>query len=615
MNIELTPIQIRLLTEQLLEQYKLSPGKRFWQGTGEQFKYLSTTELYRDLAEQIKPDQIIVKEEWLATLFTKKLNSGKAETFQSPKLNSCCAYLGASSAAAFFASFQAKPAYFGTYRVWWTGTTLNSPYAVWRHEFDVVIGQDKIDLKDEQARYYQGRAAILLNHKLHLEFTNTGDTEKVYFILHIGEADPEDLRHLPGVFSAGDSGNTNPCCGPVLFERNDQPVHEKLIEEYFTNFRGNNLIRSWNISSVLEARRRFDIPGQPQPVPVKPSTDNILSYYFGQTFHVYYYKTFYSAYGVEDGIGRAVLTIGQTPNDVTMLASTSSNSAITYRGSIALMSHQILSIKMLTLTNERDLCLKFKIGTGEVSPFALGSYSNIGNQGEPVAGTVMLEHVSDPTKVAEAVIWEKNDSRCDAINPNIRRFFANRKQNFIATRSKGILSEKDFFEFFRDQEFKKHSVTPFIPGRSNVFIATAMSSQLEDFQELQPVVKQMILFMRAEFDLQVYYAGENHDPEQAFTLQSYLAAQIDFHALEQADHVFFIHPRRAASSSLVEIGYALGQNKMCHIFCRDRKDLPFILRNLQQPNVRYYEFEELSHLLRTVHQIFTVHKTPKRPKT
>jgi nucleoside 2-deoxyribosyltransferase len=132
-----------------------------------------------------------------------------------------------------------------------------------------------------------------------------------------------------------------------------------------------------------------------------------------------------------------------------------------------------------------------------------------------------------------------------------------------------------------------------------------MSSQIEDYKEIRPYIIEVLHFLRQEAKVEAYYAGEKYDPDTTFRLQTYLETQIDLKELRQADHLFLIHPGRVASSSLVEVGYALGQRKTCHIFTKNRKDLPFLLRNLRQPNVFFHEYNDIKEILELIRQIIS----------
>jgi len=605
----LSPDHVKLLTDRLMEKYQETQGKPFWDKNKTGDNFFRNPDRYYDLAEQIDPKQSSVKDSWLSKLFTIHRNAHRPVKLRDTILDQCCRYISGQNAVLFFKMSSSEKDYLGEYRVWWTGSTINSPNAHYQHEFDVIIGENKTELREGTKRHYQGSAAVLLSHKLHLELTNSAGTEKVYFILHIGEADQKDLTHLPGIFAAGDSGNTNPCCGPVLFERKNATVHETLIRTYFNNFRGNNLIRSWNISTTLETRRALDVAKTQPAGETETTLHQKMRLFFNKSFYLFYYKTFQSKHGREDGVGRAAVHIGDSGDSVVVHA-LADDRLITYRGRFSLLSQQILSFHLVTDTAERDLNIKFRIGTGQLYQFALGTYSNVGNHGEPVAGVVLLEHIPNPEGPLFALIASKNSAEYASFHPHIRQFFARRNQNLLTTPTKAIFTHDDFFQFFRNQSLKKQSPVPLVRGRSRVFIASPMSSTVKGFEELRPIVLQIIEYLRSEMQADVFYAGEKYDTKQGFKLQSYLAAQIDFRELREADHVFLIHPKYVPSSSLVEIGYALGQNKTCRIFYKDPDDLPFILQDLKQPNVVYHRFKDISDLPEIVKDIFMIENTP-----
>lgn len=603
--MKISPDQITTLTQHLLTTYQQQdPRDNFWEDQKGNFKFTTSSKRYEDLAAQIDHKEAIVKASWLRQLFTKyRVGDTNVEIHQAI-LDKCCQYLNGQSAQQYFFRSPEPQGYYEQYSVWWAGSVSNADIPLYTHDFDITIEPDSVELITLDQRRYVGGKPDLLNHKLHLALTNRAATERVFFILHVGEADQEELECIPGVFSSGDTANTNPCAGPVLFIRKGLNPDEALLKMYFDDFKGNSLIKTWTISDILEARRKLGAMAS-KPVVGTRSNNSIIEkqqLLYNQVFYLYYYKTFEDIHGREDGVGRAVLRFGDNLESVTVEA-WAEGKTITYSGFYYLVTPQTLSLSFRTQTHERDLSLKFRIGTGQIYPFTLGVFSNFGNQGEPVAGTALLQHINATEPVLSSTALRKSDKEYLNVHSNIRRFFSNRRMNLLNTRVKGIFTHADFATFFKEQEGKKFTSRPIIPGQTRIFIASPMSSQVEDFEEIRPVILEIIQNMKDKGISDVYYAGKEYDPNIGFSLTSYFAAQIDFRALENTDHLFIVHPRRVASSSLVEIGFALGQGKMCHVFYKDRKDLPFILRELQQPNVLYYSFENVGQLPGIVTQI------------
>jgi hypothetical protein len=607
--MELNGTQIARLAQHLREKYLSESGvELFWKATQDGDYYLTSPGRYQLLADRINSSskRERVSADWLKNLYSKHLQSGAGASFHNYILNPCCQFLNGTNANTYFKTTVAHPDYYGRYRVWRFSPIQKFSKVHFHHGFDVEINAGKIELFREGEPGYHGTSAVLLNNKLHIEMNNAAGTEKVYFILHVAEASGTSLNYIPGVFAAGDRTNTIPSCGLVLFVRQEIEPELGLLKAYFEKHQTNNLIRSWTIADVLEewGKQSAITPHAQKTEDRDFFMNQKLEWFLGQKFYCYYYRSFESGQGREDAIGRGVCEIGDSPGSV-KLTTIGIENQVVYTGSISLPTPHILSFNLMSETNERHLLIHYHIATGEMHHFAVGTYSNVGNKGEPIAGTSVLEHIPKSDVRLTAVIWRKSDLLYLTIHQNIRRFFTKRNKNYIVTPAKGIFSHEDFDLFFSEQETKTHRERPFTPDKTHVFIASPMSSQIEDYKEIRPYIIEVLHFLRQEAKVEAYYAGEKYDPDTTFRLQTYLETQIDLKELRQADHLFLIHPGRVASSSLVEVGYALGQRKTCHIFTKNRKDLPFLLRNLRQPNVFFHEYNDIKEILELIRQIIS----------
>ena len=116
-----------------------------------------------------------------------------------------------------------------------------------------------------------------------------------------------------------------------------------------------------------------------------------------------------------------------------------------------------------------------------------------------------------------------------------------------------------------------------------------------DSEEAANIVQSLAKFLRAELKYDVFYAreyfGEILDAIPSLTFTSNVIQK-----LNDAGRYILIYPEKLGSNCLVEAGWALAQGKMCVIFCKDKKDIPFMLDGSMQQNiiaVQYTDIEDI----------------------
>lgn len=78
----------------------------------------------------------------------------------------------------------------------------------------------------------------------------------------------------------------------------------------------------------------------------------------------------------------------------------------------------------------------------------------------------------------------------------------------------------------------------------------------------------------------------------------------NFIILKESEHYLFLYPEKAASSTLMEIGYAIALSKNMIIYTKSRSELPFMLQHADKviANLKIYEYEKFSDFLKYVSQ-------------
>lgn len=574
--MELKPSQIKLLCTALTNTYQSKTGKTLVVKT--------SPARYEDLADQMEGN---VKAEWLAKLFTVYYKSNEAVNINEQALNYCCVYIGFEDINNFISKKEGAVSFYGLYRVFWTESITTDIAPKPLHGFDVEITSTQSNLREGGEVTYKGGVAIKKKDTLYIELNQVNDSEKVYFLLSIGSIEGAELDYIPGIFAAGDRANIIPCSGPVMFVRDSKKINEQFLQEYFSLYSGNNLIKSRSISDVLELSRKKvdDVNGN------KKAGKHTL--FKNKTFYLYNYRESSDNNSFAKGVSRGVLVFQKNTHAVELR---------TFMGTLYTGSSEFILDKFLILrleptdTRERSLTIHLRIGgtLSKKDKYLIGTYCSFTGRGAPIAGIVVAELTSDKEPLPAEII---NATELDeTVNPYIKLFLKNKINNEINTRAKGIFNDDDFKEFFQQQKNKSGRKSLY----NHVFIAYPMSSNIADFASINDVAEAVKTYIKKELKAGVFYAGETLNKKKGFN-QSYLAASIDFNHLNESDLFILIHPRSVPSSTLVETGWAIAQGKMTLIFYKDRNDLPFILRDIKHlSNVHYFKFSEIEHLFETI---------------
>lgn len=553
---------------------------------------------YTHLALEIREKTSVnISETWLRDFFCHSFRDKPDKKWHVNLLNACCSYIyGEEISTEDYLLFRPSPSdeVFASYRIYWTGSTFNSANAIYAHDLDLSLTKDSSVLRHNED-VYKGKAPIKLGNKVYVEVVSHQKNEQVYLILHVGDADREDLQYIPGVFAAGDHGNVNPCAGPVMLVREDiRYPDDGLLSAYFQEFSGNNLIKSWTISEVLEAAHSLkngkagSSKNGYKPVPVRLREKQEL--YLRRQFFLYYWS--WDDNRQEARLGRATLKIGGTEHEATL----HTDGGSTYVGTFVMLTNDHLRFSLRTrVTQEKSLSIKLKVGPDQVFPFALGIYSIISNHGSIEAGTILMELYDEKTESRpfEAAVIPLSKPRPEEVSDKVWRYFQDKGRNFIKTPSQGIFDEEDFAKFYREQENKKNN---YRQSSAGIFLATPMSANVEEFHSLRDGVIALKAYLMDLFQAPAYYAGEDYSADAGFT-HAYTAAEIDLKKLHEASRFLLIHPAKVASSTLIELGWALAEKKSCVIFYKNKEDLPFLVQELNRaPNVRLLPYTSMEHL-------------------
>jgi len=323
-----------------------------------------------------------------------------------------------------------------------------------------------------------------------------------------------------------------------------------------------------------------------------------LNLFLDKTYFLYYFHR-----ENESSIGRAILKIGSTSDEV-YVENVRDGVSSDYRGSISI---SIQSLDYLIVGLSSDLRIIFRIPTQErdVTDYLVGGYLNI-NSGI-VLGTIIASLVKDNVKGDDlkplAIL--PNSSEYKSLDKEVKFFLRKKSRNFIKLPISGIFTIPEFDAFLKKQNIKLPNRDHVI-NEGNVFISCPVSDIApQEFEQLNHIIKNNILpHIRETFNVDVFYVGE-YWTNQNDTNHRNIMVKKNLEVLRRSDRFFLIFPEKISSGSLVELGFALSDYKSCTIFCRNKKDLPFVVQNLNfySSLVHFFTYTDNENLVEEVKKL------------
>jgi pimeloyl-ACP methyl ester carboxylesterase len=138
--------------------------------------------------------------------------------------------------------------------------------------------------------------------------------------------------------------------------------------------------------------------------------------------------------------------------------------------------------------------------------------------------------------------------------------------------------------------------------KHDVFLATAMAA-LDTEEQYQSYRKEALEIAECLKDTcgfrSIFYAGANLKTKNEFEAADFSLSE-DLEALRRSKYFLLVYPERIVSSVLFEAGLALALGKPSVYIVRDRKQLPFLMKQAEQAElpamVRLYECEALANV-------------------
>lgn len=119
---------------------------------------------------------------------------------------------------------------------------------------------------------------------------------------------------------------------------------------------------------------------------------------------------------------------------------------------------------------------------------------------------------------------------------------------------------------------------------SVIFVSAPMSAFHDNTEFI--TFKRVILALVEALELRyltsiVYYAGRSQSTDHSFSAPKQ-AFESDMAALRLARTFILLYPRPIATSALIELGFALSLNSTIVIVVKNREDLPYMIRDIDQ---------------------------------
>lgn len=309
----------------------------------------------------------------------------------------------------------------------------------------------------------------------------------------------------------------------------------------------------------------------PQDMPMK------LKLYQDKDFYLYFYDESKNSRIIS--LGRAVVSVSKD-NQAT-LHNIRGGVNTDYSGVVSLDAKQDYLIFNLKTgnTGEKDLHIRFRIGLGVITQYAIGGYIKTAETLE--LGSLILEYQEGRTKTTMQPLSIYPDTEAYHATPiNIRKFFKKRINNYLKMMTKSIWTDDEFNTFFEQvKTFRRKQIIE--KEDTTIFIAYQIKGLKNDsFLELMTLLRKMKLLFEETLKSPVYYQGINENYQDMNDLNSKPPEQVVFEnsaIFDKANRFVWYYPSAVGRGTLIELGCAL-KEKSVVVFYKSEKDLPWNLK-------------------------------------
>ena len=133
----------------------------------------------------------------------------------------------------------------------------------------------------------------------------------------------------------------------------------------------------------------------------------------------------------------------------------------------------------------------------------------------------------------------------------------------------------------------------------DLFISAPMTSDFSGYRLIRSDVLSVINELEQIGFSRIYYAGQDIEDISQVDPPA-MSVKIDLRALRNSKYFVLIFPKKLASSSLIEAGFALALNIPSIYFYRDIDNLPYMLREVPQSSASKFRYQDQQQLLSLV---------------
>ncbi len=327
--------------------------------------------------------------------------------------------------------------------------------------------------------------------------------------------------------------------------------------------------------------------------------ENVIQRFDNSKWWLYYYHTTSKK---EAALARAVLYFDK--GGQVKVNNIKTDTDTDYKGLASVYVERHLVFNLTTDPyDKKSLRMHTYIGHAKVFPIMLGTFCNINHIGAMEAGTVLLHKIDNEVKNPKPSVIIKNSPAYKKIHTNIKKYFANKGQNFVKAPARPIdldtlgkwLEEKEKlkkgFPKLTDKKYQAVIATP---------ISSLVNSQLQiGTKELATIADSLVKYCSFSKD-RIHYHGKDKDISNISKIPHIMLKNAK-NRINNTAHLILIYPPSKNSSVIAELAWALDIEIPTIVFCHKKSDLPLMFQD--SSGYQIYEYQDINH----IHKLFKDH--------
>lgn len=332
------------------------------------------------------------------------------------------------------------------------------------------------------------------------------------------------------------------------------------------------------------------------------SPETVLKRFEHTKWWLYYY---YETIEKEGVLARAVLTFEE--DEVVSIQNKVMKDETNYKGTVNAYVERHLMFNLTTDPYKRKpLRIHTYIGHGNLYSLMLGSFCNINKVGAMEAGTVILHRINEKGSHKPCIL-KKGSAEYQQVPSAIRAYFAKKEKNFIKAPARPLsLAALDQWLVTQTNKQKQKTLDQ---QKKYQLVLTTPNCSLKNptnninKKELEAISETLINYCDFSKEKTQYY-GLNEDIN-AMIKEPRIIFELMQERVSQTEHLIVIYPDICNSSTIAELSWAIQLKIPTVIFCKQKKDLPFIFQgDLSKHGCYTYEYKQLE----DIHTLIKLYK-------